>query len=163
MKGKSNILCNYHGSSIAPSLQIVSKRQGNLVCKCTLFDLCSSLIKIISPTSLLVEFHCLKVILFSVQMMYRHVVLYLKVAAFHCKAICIPMVVEMMRISLFIDSYVGNTITRRHADYSFCLIFQLVIISSNTFLLGKSSRYIVSLLHFNTIELDHLSHLTLFK
>ena len=96
-------------------------------------------------------------------MMYRHVVLYLKIAAFHCKAVCIPMLVEMIRISIFIYSYVGNTKTRRHADYSFFLIFQLVIISSNTFPLGKSSYYIVSFLQFNMVELDYLSHLTLFK
>ena len=37
-------------------------------------------------------------------MMYRHVVLYLKIAAFHCKAICTLMVVEMIGISLFIYS-----------------------------------------------------------
>lgn len=73
------------------------------------------------------------------------------------------MVVEMIRIPLFIYSYVGNTITRRHADYSFCVIFQLAIISSNTFLLSKSSHYIVSLLHFDMVELGYLSHLTLFK
>lgn len=76
MKSKGSVLGNYLGSLIVPSLQIISKRQGNLVRACTLFDLCSSLIMIILLTYLLVEFHCLKVILFSVQMMYRHVVLY---------------------------------------------------------------------------------------
>lgn len=96
-------------------------------------------------------------------MIYRHVVLYLKIAAFHCKAICIPMLVEIIRISIFIYSSVGNTKTRRHADYSFSLIFQLVIISSNTFLLGNISYYTVSFFHFNMAELDYLSHLTLFK
>lgn len=64
MQSKGNILGKYCGSPIVFSLQIVSKRQGNLVGECTLFDLCFSLIMIILLIYLLVEFHCLKVILF---------------------------------------------------------------------------------------------------
>ena len=47
---------NYLHNLSIPSLQIISKRQGNLGHACTLFDLCSSLIMIILLISLLVEF-----------------------------------------------------------------------------------------------------------